>query len=303
MIQVTKTVKDEFESVRNPVVGMATLHEHQRALLTLLNEYDRVCKKLDIPYTLFAGTLLGSVRHQGFIPWDDDLDVLMLRPDYERFLKEAEDYFDIEKFFLQKEFSAHWPMFFSKLRLNGTACLEKFHPRDQDMHQGVYIDIFPCDYAAPTEFGRKIQYLASKVVIAKSLDARGYDTDSRIKKCFILLCRVLPASVFLNIVQRKKSSNVLHSFLAGAASYKKNIYPARWFSKCVDMTFEDGRFPVAECYDDVLRQLYGDYMRVPSPKERVCKEHAILVDLIHSYEEYRNYRDGMTFDVKTRSIR
>ena len=63
---------------------------HQKALLTLLQEFDRVCKALDIPYVLFAGTMLGAVRHQGFIPWDDDLDVMMLRPDYERFLREAE---------------------------------------------------------------------------------------------------------------------------------------------------------------------------------------------------------------------
>ena len=60
---------------------LATLQEHQQALLVLLKEFDRVCRKLDIPYILFAGSMLGAVRHQGFIPWDDDLDILMLRPE------------------------------------------------------------------------------------------------------------------------------------------------------------------------------------------------------------------------------
>ncbi len=279
------------------------LSEHQKALLQLLTEFDRVCRKLNIPYTLFAGTMLGAVRHQGFIPWDDDLDVIMRRADYERFLAGAEEILDTETFFLQKEYSAHWPMFFSKLRLNGTTCLEKFHPRDHAMHQGVYMDIFPCDNAASTEFGRRIQFLASKVLIAKSLYARGYDTDSALKKCFMALCRLLPAKPFRRIVCRNKEGDMLHGFLAAGSDYRRNVYPARWFRDCEEMLFEDGFYSVSAAYDEILIALYGDYRRIPSPEERGCKEHAILVDLNQSYEEYEHYRDNMTFDVKTRSIR
>ena len=163
-----------------------TLQDHQSALFILLKEFDRVCRELDIPYMLFAGTMLGAVRHQGFIPWDDDLDVLMARKDYERLLREGDKVLDHEKFFLQKEFTQHWPMFFSKLRLNGTTCLEKYHPKDPEIHQGVYMDIFPMDNAAKTHLGRKFQFLCSKVVIAKALDRRGYDTDS--KKKILELC-------------------------------------------------------------------------------------------------------------------
>ena len=97
----------------NAQTQKATIRDHQLALLTLLEEFDRVCKALDIPYVLFAGSLLGAVRHQGFIPWDDDLDIMMKRADYERFLKEANTVLDKDKFFLQKEFSEHWQMFFS----------------------------------------------------------------------------------------------------------------------------------------------------------------------------------------------
>lgn len=282
----------------------ATLQEHQEALLTLLVAFDRVCKELNIPYILFAGTLLGAVRHKGFIPWDDDLDVMMLREDYERFLQEADAVLDQEKFYLQKEFSQHWPMFFSKLRLNGTTCLEKYHPKDHKTHQGVYIDIFPCDTAAKSKLGRKLQFYCSKVVIAKALDARGYDTDSNKKKLFMQLCRLLPQKLFYKITTPKgKRTDTVHSFLGGASKYEKNIYPRSYFEKTVPAQFAGHFFPIPEEYDGLLSVLYGDYMTMPPEEDRKCKAHTVLVDLNRSYEEYTHYRDGMKFEVYTRSIR
>lgn len=285
-------------------VDGATHRQHQQALLELLKAFDRVCKQLNIPYVLFAGTMLGAVRHQGFIPWDDDLDVMMLREDYERFLREANAVLDGERFFLQKEFSQHWPMFFSKLRLNGTTCLEKYHPRDPKIHQGIYIDIFPCDAAAATELGRKMQFLASKVVIAKALHRRGYETDSKGKKIFIALCKCLPEKLCLALTKGgKKSSPLVHSFLGGASSYKKNIYPRAYFENIVEVKFEDGIYPISVEYDQLLTTLYGDYMTLPPMEARVCKQHAIMIDLNRSYETYSDYRNGMQFEVHTRSIR
>lgn len=285
-------------------MDVVTHQSHQRMLLVILKEFDRVCKELGIPYVLFAGTMLGAVRHKGFIPWDDDLDVMMLREDYDRFLREADGVLDREKFFLQKEFSEHWPMFFSKLRLNGTTCLEKYHPRDKRVHQGIYIDIFPCDASLKTEVGRRLQFMASKVVIAKSLHKRGYDTDSKKKKLLMMLCKALPMKPFLALTKcGSSSSEMVHSFLGGASKYKKNIYPRVYFKERLEMEFEDGCYPVSAENDSLLRMLYGDYMTLPSPEERQCKQHAILIDLDHSYEIYENYRDGMTFDIHTRSIR
>lgn len=282
----------------------AMLKEHQGALHLLLKEFDRICKELNIPYILFSGTMLGAVRHQGFIPWDDDLDVMLLREDYDRFLREAEQVMDQEKFFLQKEFSEHWPMFFSKLRMNQTTCLEKFHPKDHLMHQGVNMDIFPCDRAFASKIGRKLQFLASKVVIAKSLDKRGYDTDSKMKKLFMTFCRVLPQKPFLAIAKgAKKDSGMVHSFFGAASCYDRNVYPRAYFENRTDVKFEGGMYPIPSEYDALLRILYDDYMVLPTQDQRACKQHAILVDLHKSYEAYEGYRDNMQFDVYTRSIR
>lgn len=278
--------------------------EHQQALHLLLAEFDRVCRVLDIPYILFAGTLLGAVRHQGFIPWDDDLDVMMLRADYDRFLAEAPAVLDTDRFYLQGEFTEHWPLFFSKLRLNGTTCLEKYHPKDPLVHQGIYIDIFPCDNAAATAVGRRLQFLATKVVIAKALDRRGYDTDNPIKKIYMAACRLLPQKPFWRFaIGGRADSPMVHSFFAAARSYQKNVYPRCWFTQRTEGEFEGGTYPIPADYDEMLSAIYGDYRTLPPPEERVCKQHALLVDTERSYEEYQGYRDGMTFDVYTRSIR
>lgn len=277
---------------------------HQQALIVILREFNRVCTTLHIPYVLFAGTLLGAVRHQGFIPWDDDVDVMMLREDYERFLREADQVLDQSKFFLQKEFSEHWPMFFSKLRLNHTTCLEKYHPKDKETHQGVYMDIFPCDAAFRSHWGRKLQFLTSKIVIAKSLDKRGYDTDSKKKRLLMMCCKLLPMKPFLSVTKGgSKDSGYVHSFLGGASSFQKNVYPRDYFEQRTEALFEGSKYPIPLKYHDLLRTLYGDYMCMPSPEQRVYKQHAILVDLDRSYEDYQNYRDGMIFEVHTRSIR
>lgn len=281
----------------------ATLQEQQQALFCLLREFDRLCRALELPYFLFAGTLLGAVRHQGFIPWDDDVDVLMLREDYERFLKEAPALLNTEDFFLQGEFSEHWPMFFSKLRLNGTACLEKHHPKDKACHQGLYLDVFPCDNARESKLGRYLQFAASKVVIAKGLDKRGYEAGFN-KKAFMLLCRCLPRGLFFRITKGpKKQGSFVHSFFGAASKFSKNVYSADCFRERIDLIFEGEKFSAPKEYDRLLTIVYGDYMTLPTEEERKCKSHSILVDLTQSYEAYEHYRDGMQFDILTRSIR
>ncbi len=282
----------------------ASLEQHKAAMLVILQEFDRVCRALEIPYVLYAGSMLGAVRHQGFIPWDDDLDVIMLRKDYQRFLDEAGSLLDNEKFYLQKEFSDHWPMFFSKLRLNNTTCIEKHHPKDPKLHQGVYIDIFPCDNAAKTELGRRMQFAASKVVIAKALDAKGYITHSAKKKIFIGLCKLLPLKPFWRYATKgRDDSSLVHSFFSSASKYAKNVYPREFISKTQSAVFEGGTYPISESYDSLLKILYGDYMRLPPPEERAIKQHAVLVDLDNSYEMYIDRYKDVEFDVLSHSIR
>ena len=290
----------------SPNIVSNDLHvRHQRALMSLLVEFDRICRACNIKYSLFAGTLLGAVRHGGFIPWDDDADVVMMREDYERFLLEAEKYLDNDKFYLQKEYSAHWPMFYSKLRLNGTTCLEKYHPKDKQTHEGVFLDIFPCDNAMPTKWQRVLQFGASKVVIAKSLFKRGYITPSKVKKLFLQCCRFFPLQPVLALCKARNQlhSKYVHVFLGGASKISRSVFAREWMQEVVEQKFEGYGFYCFTRYDELLRTMYGDYMVLPPEDERRIKEHVFVLDLDRSYQEYVNARDGVVFRELTRSIR
>ncbi len=283
----------------------ASLQQHQQVLLELLQQVDTICRKYNIPYMLFAGTALGAVRHEGFIPWDDDLDILMLRPHYERFLEVAAGELD-GRYFLQKEFSEHWPMFFSKLRKNGTACIERYIPKDPLVHQGVYMDIFPCDNLCDNGLIRKLQFFASKVVIAKSLDKRGYLTDSRAKKLFMATCRLVPMkwARSLALCRGKADTRMVHCFFAAASRYDKSVFPRAWVAEQTNLSFELGSYPVPKHYKEILTVLYGDDYMVPTPPEqRGQKIHAEIVDLENSYEKYAGIQKTMEFQEYTRSIR
>lgn len=281
-----------------------SLKEHQDVLLELLIEFDRVCRKNNIKYILFAGSALGAIRHQGFIPWDDDLDVALFREDYDRLMEVDPSEWNA-KYYLQREYSEHWPIHFSKLRKNNTTCLEKYHPKDNKTHQGIYIDIFPIDNASDNRFVRKMQFYASKIVQARSFWKRGYDTSSILKKIAMLLSCILPLKPIRNfvIMRKKATTKYVHSFLGGSSKFNKGVFDRAWITNSISIPFETITVPVSSYHDDLLAMQYGDYMSVPSVEERKNKVHAILVDTERNYTEYEHYRDNMTFDVLTKSIR
>lgn len=118
----------------------------QHVMLDILKEIHKICIKHDIKYTLTAGTLLGAVRHKGFIPWDDDCDIAMLRPDYERFLELAERELPKEFFLQTKKTDPEYLLNFAKVRKHNTLLIETGETGEENYHHGVFVDIFPFDY-------------------------------------------------------------------------------------------------------------------------------------------------------------
>ena len=112
--------------------------------MELLEQFDRVCKKHGLRYFVYYGTLLGAVRHQGYIPWDDDIDVVMFRDDYERFQLIASEEFT-EPYFFQNSYTdcVLWP--FSKIRDSRTTAIERRFTNLRDFHHGIFMDVFPLD--------------------------------------------------------------------------------------------------------------------------------------------------------------
>lgn len=283
---------------------MATLKEHQAVLLELLIEFDRVCKKNNIRYILFAGSSLGAARHRGFIPWDDDLDVALLREDYDKLIRLDPAEWN-ESYYFQGEYSKHWPLHFSKLRKNNTTCLEKYHPKDKKAHQGIYIDVFPIDNASNNKIIRRLQFYASKIVQARSFWKRGYETNSVLKRIIMLLSCILPLKLFKNIVVMPKTnkSEYVHSFLGGSINFHKGIFKRKWITDTIHVPFETITVPVSAYYHELLSMQYGDYMTLPPVEERKCKIHAVLVDTENSYENYLDYQDDLVITEYSRSIR
>lgn len=278
--------------------------ELQSILLKMLKDIDLVCRQNQIHYQLFAGSALGAVRHQGFIPWDDDLDIAVPRAEYEKFLEAAENSLDRERYFVQKEFSEHYPMFSSKIRLNHTTFMERYHPRDKEMHQGVYVDIFPLDNLSDSALTAKMQFYASKIVIAKCLRKRGYATNSIKKKLVMALCSVIPIKLLLRFVERRADTDTcnIHSFFGGSSKFEKSIYP-RAALDTVSLPFEDGIYPVSREYDRVLTIQYGDYMIPTDPDDRDKKRHYLKMDLRHGYENYIEWQQDQIITSFTESIR
>lgn len=133
------------------------LQQLHGALYEILSEIDRVCREHGIRYFVIGGTAIGVHFWDDFIPWDDDIDIGMMRSDYERFLKIAPESLS-EKFFMQHlTTEPHTPYFFAKVRKNGTLfCEEQFH--DLNIHQGIFVDVFPFDNAPSSRFADKLQY-------------------------------------------------------------------------------------------------------------------------------------------------
>ena len=127
----------------------------QEIELDILLEFDRICKKHGLKYQLYSGTLIGAVRHEGFIPWDDDIDVAMPRADYDKFIELKDELAD-DYFFQSYETDPQYINRFGKIRKNGTVFMEKL-VQELDMHHGIYIDVFPFDNIKPHSFSGKLQ--------------------------------------------------------------------------------------------------------------------------------------------------
>ena len=127
------------------MINEKTLKDAQKIMLEILIEVDRICMKNNIEYWLADGTLLGAVRHRGFIPWDDDIDICMLKEEYNKFLEIAPKELK-EKFFLQtSKYDKNYNFLYPKIRDRNSIFIEKYDSNQEKFHQGLNLDIFVMD--------------------------------------------------------------------------------------------------------------------------------------------------------------
>ncbi|EOU1998801.1 TPA: phosphorylcholine transferase LicD [Clostridium perfringens] len=270
------------------------IRELQLKTFEILCEIDRICKKYGIKYFLSWGTAIGAVRHKGFIPWDDDIDISMLWDDYVRFEEVCKYELGSKFFFQTNKDKSDYYLTFSKIRLNNTTFMYKTY-KHMDMHWGIFVDIFPI-IALPNE-EKKIKRQKFFVNLYKKLVVRQLIIKNNIDK------RISPAKIYFGLVPRsineflKKiciknitkydidKSNKVAELLSPGDS-EKLIFDKEIFSQEIFVDFENRKFPIAIGYDKCLRQYYGDYMILPDEKDRVGHVGAII-DLTNSYEIYK----------------
>ena len=206
----------------------------QNKILEIAVYLDKFCREHNITYYLMGGSALGAMRHKGFIPWDDDLDVFMDFQNYQKFQTACKNDLDTKHYYFQQENSKENPCFFSKLRANGTTCIEEAWKHRKNMHQGIFVDIMCLNNAAPTHLGKYIQYYAAGLLKAHAITQSNYHTNSKLKKIqlFIAKWAVNPftKSFLLYLVRRynkKSTKTVAHLF--GRAKFKNSFYPTEDF--------------------------------------------------------------------------
>lgn len=251
----------------------------QQYEIDVLQQIDRVCRKYDLRYFAIGGTALGAVRHEGFIPWDDDIDIGMPRHDYEQLLKvlpkELPEGYHIQTFANEPE----TPFYFTKIRKDNTLFVE-YYLKDYDMHQGIFVDIFPFDNVPKNPYARNVHYRIGwflyQLYLAKSLktvcSSRFGNKITRkliIRKALHYLLVFVPKSWlfhaldwWVQLFNKQETDEIAHIVRKRLRAKTNELYPIKY------MKFDDIEIAVPNDCDAYLKAQFGKYETLPPPEKR-----------------------------------
>ena len=277
---------------------MSTLREIQLAELEMLTDVTSFCERNSIRYTLYCGTLLGAIRHKGFIPWDDDVDIAMPLADYRRFLEIADQL--PAKYVVQSpENTPGHLVTWTKVYLDGTTFMPVI-ASNLDTHWGIFIDIYPFIGAANTPFGERLQSSALKTAyFLRFADLfrcqKGDEAEANPKKRLIKqMLAAIPAPI------RRATSNGLLKLCMKDPEKSERVgtIDAAWFSgkylwsdweNITTGEFEGHMYAMPKNYAKILVMMYGNFMQLPPEDARTPHYESIRVlrDTKHDYREYQ----------------
>ena len=252
--------------------------------LDILNQIDKFCKLHHLKYSLAYGTLIGAVRHGGFIPWDDDIDIVMPRKDYEYLLEN----WNIPGYILQnKKTNNDYNQNFTKIRKDHTTFIQHEYEKYVSYHTGIFVDIFPGDRIAPKGILRKIQYFNCALDLLYSRDGVTSKKQSITEKILMILPRSLRMKTmnWCNKNIQKWNGTTNPFFFPSTIKAAKVYYSADLFDQMIQIEFAGNKYMCVKKYDRFLRDYYGDYMTLPPLKERTYTHHPIVVDFEKNFKE------------------
>jgi len=250
-----------------------TLTKLHKIQIEILDEIVRICDKHKLEYYLVGGTLLGAVRHKGFIPWDDDIDIAMMRKDYDLFIKYAKEELDNKYYLDCFETNKECYLPFAKIKKNNTIFKEEISAHLNN-HKGIFVDIFPIDNA------NKQNSLFQKV---QAIIARNITESIKFKRKMMKLKKtrhpilsaalsVFPCQTLMKIQDKisrlnKNNNSEYVVVIAGAYGYRKETNKRCIFTPTKKVSFEGKQYSAPADPNTYLSKLYGDYMKLP-PKEK-----------------------------------
>ncbi len=274
------------------------VRKYQLFQLALLKKYDKICNKLGLSYYLVFGTLIGAIRHKGFIPWDADIDVAMFRKDYEilkdYFLQQPE-----EKLFYQHYLTEKNHIFsHALLRIKNTHVIyNSRRSRYPFQHDGVFIDIFPIDVVSDNEklLIKQIQEISrlERIILLKAAPTYGEKTSTFKRICKETISMGLAPFSFLKLNQdadelMKRYNSDTNTQRLGVLTapqiYKRLLFPRECFGTPRKVIFEGEEFPAPNQAEKFLSISYGDFMTLPPEKERWNYLDSVIEEI-----DYGNY--------------
>lgn len=264
----------------------STLKQLQTVELSILEAFDDFCRKWNIKYSIYAGTMLGAIRHKGFIPWDDDVDVAMTRGEYTKFCDCIRKY-PVEGYvFSNYETTAHSPICHGKFGKKGTLFLQQGDVEGLGHHE-IWVDIFPLDKVPlkSDRNGQTIKIGRELVFLTRADDFRTNDTLK--KKLIRRVITLIPKKVRRNRMfrdaerLRELDKTITSDYEWASMSTLRNIqamrFPREMVENYSDIIFEGKRFmSFADC-DGMLKIIYDDYMKLPPAEEQICKHNPVKI--------------------------
>ncbi len=260
----------------------------QLRMLKVLEAVDQTCRQHNLNYGIFAGSLIGAVRHKGFIPWDDDMDILMPRPDYEKFIAHSREWLPEPYEFVCAENDPKYPLPFGKVQDASTTLIERLH---LSYLGGIYVDVFPLDGVPANpivrwwHFTRYATLRKALYLVHRDPYRHGHGPSSWMP----LLTRKLTT---MGNIQRNirriltkydyDSSRLVGDYTDGL----RGVMPKEVEGVYGPYEFEGTTVMGVKDYDHYLSQIYGDYMTIPGGEHQ--RQHNFhILDLEHPYREYK----------------
>lgn len=244
------------------------LEEQKQIQLNILIKVDQFCRENNLRYSLGGGTLLGAVRHKGFIPWDDDIDIMMPRPDYDKFVRSFNGY-DEDLTCEAYELNKKHRYICGKVYNNKTVQEEP----NAIKNIGIFIDIFPIDGFPSNESHRKT--FLRKVFLWEGIFClkQSKHNGSLKKICIKLILSIIPASYINNklnkLLTKYPFSTTPYSGAVCGSYREKECYKSDLFTQYTELEFEKQKFMSIQDYHSYLIQHYGDYMKLPPENKRI----------------------------------